>query len=423
MRSLARPRAPSLLSAGLACAAWLAPGPARSAPDPELGQHHAAITAGRPSQGDGAVVALARRGGVFCTGTAVSPRAILTAAHCLERAAETEVLFGDDPEAGGTWRRTAAALAHPDYDPRTRANDIGLVFLDEAAPAQAAHAPALRARPLDEAWRGRGLRLVGFGLDGRSAGATMRKREGETSLQELDASSFTFLPSPSQTCFGDSGGPVFADVDGVEHLIGVASSGDRMCAEFGRAVRVDVYLAGFVGPALERAEGARGEVGERCLYDESCRGGLCRAAPDDGRVRYCSADCARDRDCPASMRCEGEGGAAQCTFPTPTPGAEGHACEIDGECASGLCASDGATRTCRTPCLPGPPTCGASSRCEQEEEAPGRFLCRAAPSATASGGGACALGSAPRSGAPLAVLALVIAAVGATRRSGRPDPG
>ncbi|XXX79460.1 trypsin-like serine protease [Sorangium sp. So ce134] len=414
------PAARALLLAGLACAAWLTPGPARAAPDPELGRHRAAITAGRPSEGDGAVVALTRRGGAFCTGTALSPRAILTAAHCLVRPAETEVLFGDDPAAGGALRRIAAALAHPGYDPRTRANDIGLLFLDAAAPREAAPAPALRASPLDEAWRGRALRIVGFGLDGRSAGATLRKREGEASLHEIDASTFTFLPSPSQTCFGDSGGPVFIDVDGVELLIGVASSGDRRCAEFGRAVRVDAHLAGFLVPLLERAEGARGEVGERCLYDESCRGGLCRVAPDDGRVRYCSAACARDVDCPAGMRCDG--GAARCSFPAPTPGAEGHACEADGECASGLCADDGASRACRTPCLPGPPTCGASSRCAPAEGAPARFFCRAHPAAEAGSGGACALAGAPRPGASMALLALGIAGAACARLGSRGRP-
>src|SRR5262249_51869196 len=45
----------------------------------------------------------------------------------------------------------------------------------------------------------------------------------------------------SQTCHGDSGGPVLVQVGEEEMVAGFTSSGDDTCSEYGRDVRMDTF--------------------------------------------------------------------------------------------------------------------------------------------------------------------------------------
>src|SRR5581483_2348821 len=80
-----------------------------------------------------------------------------------------------------------------------------------------------------------------------------RKRWGASRIDKFSASQFSFVPAPSQTCFGDSGGPAFAQIGGVEYLIGITSTGDPECISGGTDVRVGAFEAGFVEGYLSGA--------------------------------------------------------------------------------------------------------------------------------------------------------------------------
>ena len=221
--------------AGLVCAA-LAAGCSGAAID----ARSAAITMGSADTGDPAVVAVvARRSGcteaanVLCSGTLVSSRVVVSSAHCLpDPTALFEVYFGNDVanDPNGQFVVVAQALADAAYDPTTHEHDLLLLALADEAPV----APiALPAQPLDASAVGKSARIVGFGatMTGEPPGST--KLEGTMTVSEVDAVTFQTTVAPSNSCKGDSGGPVFVD-DGTgnEVFAGLTTSGDVDCSSF-----------------------------------------------------------------------------------------------------------------------------------------------------------------------------------------------
>lgn len=57
------------------------------------------------------------------------------------------------------------------------------------------------------------------------------------------------------TCYGDSGGPILRDIDGVEVVVGVTSWGDVPCAAMGFYYRVDIeHSQEFIAHVIAEAE-------------------------------------------------------------------------------------------------------------------------------------------------------------------------
>lgn len=296
----------------------------------------AAITNGTEDAGDPAVVALVAGQQIYCSGTLIAPRLVLSANHCVTRSSLPRVFFGSSLDAGGEFRRVLAVRGHLGFDPQTGANDIAVLLLAEPAPADAAPVPLLE-QPMD-GLAGTEIRLVGFGRSSREE-TVGRKRQGITRVRDLTAWDFTFGAEPSQTCVGDSGGPAFLKLGATEYLAGVTSAGDNSCAEFGRDMRVDAYATQFIAP-LQRQLGEGGAgAGERCFYPGQCAAGECIAAGDDARISYCSIACLRHGDCPAAMECSAGRGAAdrRCRYPVPTPGAFGSSCPASSSCEDSMC--------------------------------------------------------------------------------------
>jgi hypothetical protein len=86
------------------------------------------------------------------------------------------------------------------------------------------------------------------------------------------------------SCGGDSGGPVFLEVDGAERIVGVTSFGDPACTR-GTNTRVDVHAA-FLEAILDEAAQA-----------------LPARPPLDLTVDACSVRCQGHADCPLGMAC------------------------------------------------------------------------------------------------------------------------
>jgi MYXO-CTERM domain-containing protein len=206
----------------------------------KVGTARSAITSGEEDTGDEAVVALLTRGDVHCTGFMVTKNVVVTAAHCLSPVVPDEVFFGQRPGKKGTTIKVKATLAHPDYDVDSLENDIGLLALEADGPAEPL---VVRAAPFDQSFKGKSLRIVGFGATG-SAEEGKRKREGASIVASFASGTFRLKGTPSQTCLGDSGGPAFAPKASGEgeSVIGIASSGDADCKEYATHTRIDVHF-------------------------------------------------------------------------------------------------------------------------------------------------------------------------------------
>lgn len=183
------------------------------------------------SEYPGVVLVIAPKGAGICTGTFVSERAVLTAAHCVSDSGTYTVRTSFGTFETTTKRALGAGVVD---DP----NDIALLVFD--------HAVASREKGQvynvhDNVRAGDVLRLVGYGCNDintrRGSGV---KRTGTNAVAELDdyinfltpmsssssGSRGIFGPSNrAASCFGDSGGPAALEKDGTLVVVGVTHAG------------------------------------------------------------------------------------------------------------------------------------------------------------------------------------------------------
>jgi MYXO-CTERM domain-containing protein len=310
--------------------------------DAELGDSRHQIRGGDPAPNDGATVALVHRqfGFFFCSGTLVSPRIVVTAAHCLppnlepgfqiDDLTDVAIYFGEVVDGTGVTIDVLDGKVNPLWTEDTTPNDIALLSLAIDAPANITPIPMNTELIGDIGLVGSTVRAVGYGLSflGLDDGGT--RRQGTLTVESGDATNIFSTPDPATICPGDSGGSLFATVGGSERLVGVASRGD--CDSSSIHERVDAHYTAFIEPFITGCD-ADGECGDNCLApDPDCP---CVA---DG---FCAADCAdlaSDPDCSATC--------------TETDGVCGAECEFaDLDC---FCVAD---NVCQAACGDVDPDC------------------------------------------------------------------
>ncbi|MDP7114451.1 MAG: trypsin-like serine protease, partial [Myxococcota bacterium] len=134
-------------------------------PDPEsLEKLDSPIVGGQPTADFEHAVALYHGSSFICSGTLVTPTAVVTAAHCLDNVADPlRVFFGVN--ALKPWKGVVVPVVsyevHPQWDPVTLQNDIAIVILEEEVPIEPA--TLLGADQLSPENIGDKARFVGYG--------------------------------------------------------------------------------------------------------------------------------------------------------------------------------------------------------------------------------------------------------------------
>jgi secreted trypsin-like serine protease len=197
--------------------------------------------------------------GFACSGTVISPRLILTAAHCVEDlslggftpAPDYKVATGranPGQDKTGNVLRVSGTHVFPGFDPGTTHGDAALLVLASPTPAPAIPLAATADSALYEG--GAPVLLAGWGLtraNARSAPDTLHSTSNvvlSTAACKAQSKSFyrpystalqmctTDPPDRANGgCFGDSGGPAIAQrADGSPVQLGIVSTGGPRCS-------------------------------------------------------------------------------------------------------------------------------------------------------------------------------------------------
>ncbi|ADO68887.1 Peptidase [Stigmatella aurantiaca DW4/3-1] len=214
-----------------------------------LGPVPGAIIGGTATQADPTVVALLNAGQPFCSGVLLSPRVVLTAAHCAALPRALSVFLGTEPGGEGETVPVSRVMVHPAYTPSAPAQDIALLEL--ARPASPVPWPTLG--PLTASDVGRTVRIVGFGKRSREEEGPAAKHTGTAVLAGLEETRLSLAAGPALPCFRDSGGAILLTASGQETLVGLIQSGSTDCSLSKQAygMRADVFLEDFISPFLE----------------------------------------------------------------------------------------------------------------------------------------------------------------------------
>jgi hypothetical protein len=173
-----------------------------------------------------------------CSAVRVSPRALVTAAHCVRDtpAGLFEIVREPDALDPGA---IPIAVASVRFAPGEV--DLAVIATTERMPAPFAPPGAVPADPA-----GATVTIVGYGSDGDDTGGL--RRAGTATIAAFDAATLTLAPGPAITCGGDSGGPVLLGGE----LVAITSFGDPACTASTTAVRIDASRA-FIDDAVVTA--------------------------------------------------------------------------------------------------------------------------------------------------------------------------
>jgi uncharacterized protein (TIGR03382 family) len=327
----------------------------------------------------------------MCTGTLISPKVVVTAAHCMEQSTPQEFVFGSSINSG-----TLVPIQYYEQHPQYTTNSYGISQHDIAVAVlltKSSVTPMAYRTATMNGTAGQSITFVGFGEN-----HTGYKYKVTTTVGSVESQGFwnyANSSNPKNTCVGDSGGPGIVVADGVEQVAGIVSAGDENCNKDGWNTRVDVnasWLAQMIakydptatGPVCGNGKCEAGETTSSCAKDckpaPVCGNGVCETGE---KSTTCPADCTPKPYC-GDGKCNGTETYDTCDMDCPPPAGpvcgngtceDGETadncagdCPVEPWCGDGACNGGEATDTCPGDCPPAGPVCG-NGACEEGEDA------------------------------------------------------
>lgn len=211
----------------------------------------------------------------ICSGTMITSNVFLTASHCTVFytqdlapqgyvayvSLDTLIPFGALTSNKTNLLSVAHVVSNPNYNQRqSDPGDIAVLILDrDVRNVTPATLPACGL--LDQLAAQNGLRSTvfanaGYGLQNRVVGGgvpffqdlnPVPRMFSFSGFNSLNGGYLRLSQNPSTgnggTCFGDSGGPNFIDVDGKQTIVSITITGDSVCRSTNVAYRLDTLSA------------------------------------------------------------------------------------------------------------------------------------------------------------------------------------